>query len=197
MAADVGERAAADRVMPESECPCAVGHVILGVHAAVPPDLAEFATCDHFAREAEHRVAEIVETHLRLHAGPLGGIGHFAGVGGERRQRLFAIDVLARRDRRQRHLLVQRIRRRDAHDVDIGIGDQRPPFRGRTREAERGGGLRGGQVVDVGDRMQFQLVGQVEDTRRRGVPKCVRLAHEAAADEADAKLWFGHVRSPC
>ena len=82
MTADVGERAAAGRVMPESEWPCAVGHVILGVHAAVSPDLAEVASGDQFAREAEHRVAEIVEAHLRLHASRFGGFGHFAGVGG-------------------------------------------------------------------------------------------------------------------
>jgi hypothetical protein len=47
-------------------------------------------------------------THLRLHAGRLGGV-HLVGVDCERRQRLFAIDVLARGDRRQHHLLAARL----------------------------------------------------------------------------------------
>ena len=83
MTADVGKRAAARRVVPEGEWPGAVRHVIFGVHAAISPDFAEFTSGDHFAGEAEHRVAEIVETDLRLHAGRLGGLGHFANVDGK------------------------------------------------------------------------------------------------------------------
>ena len=142
MAADVGERAAAGRIVAEGEGSVGVGHVVLGVDAAIAPDLAEFAGCDHLAREAEHRVAEIVEADLRLDAGRLGGLGHLASVGRERRQRLLAIDVLAGGDRGQRHLLVQRVRRGDVDEVDVGIGDERAPVAGRVRKAERGGGLR-------------------------------------------------------
>ena len=197
VAADVGQRAAAGRVVPEGERSGGVRHVIFGVYAAVSPDFAEFAGGDHIAREAEHRVAEIVETDLRLHAGRLGGLGHFASVDGEGRQRLLAIDMLARSDRRQRHFLVQRVRRSDVHDIDIGIGDERAPVRGRARKPKGCGGLRGGLVVDVGEGVHLRLIGKVEDLRRGRVAESMRLAHEAAADEADAKLRFGHVRSPC
>ena len=61
---------------------------------------------------------------------------HPLGVGERRRHRLFAPDMLARFERRDRHRRMQRVRRRDRDDVDSRVGDQRPPVGGRGLEAE-------------------------------------------------------------
>ena len=71
-------------IMPEGERSCRVRHVVLGVNAAIAPDLAQFARLDHFARQAQHGVAEIVETDLRLDAGAFRSLSHFPGVRCER-----------------------------------------------------------------------------------------------------------------
>ena len=55
VAADVGERAAAGGIVAEGERPGGVGHVVLGMNAAIAADLAEFARGDHFARKTEQR----------------------------------------------------------------------------------------------------------------------------------------------
>ena len=54
-----------------------------------------------------------------------------------------------------------------------------------VREAERRGGLRGELVGPVGDGVQHELVGQVEDALRGGEAEDMGLAHEAGADQAD------------
>ena len=186
VAAEVGERAAADRIVAEAERARRVGHVVLGVDAAVAADLAELARRDHLAREAEHRVAEIVEADLGLDPGRFRRVGHLAGVRGERRERLLAIDVLAGGDGRERHLLVQGVRRGDVDEVDLR--DRRPACASRrvaAGEAERRRRLRRELVGAVGDGVQHELVGQVEDARRRGEAEDMGLAHEAGADQAD------------
>ncbi len=93
--------------------------------------------------------------------------------------------MLAGGDGGQRHLLVQRVRRGDVDDVDIGARDQRAPVAGPLGEAERRGGFRGEGVGAVGDGVQDRLIGQIKDARGSGEAEDMGLAHEAGADQAD------------
>ena len=185
MAADVGERAAAGALVAEGEGRRGVGHVVLGVHAAVAADLAELARRDHLPRQLQHRIAQIVEPDLGRDPRRLGRLGHLARLRGERGERLLAVDVLARGDRREGHLAVQRVGGGHADDVDPRIGDHRPPVRRGAREAElrrrRGGGLFG----DVGDGVERHVEGEVERPGRRGVGEGVGAAHEAGSDQPE------------
>ncbi|MPL79712.1 hypothetical protein SDC9_25596 [bioreactor metagenome] len=123
MAADIGERSAPRRIVAEGPGAGGIGHVILGMQPAIAADLAQFAGRDHLARQPQHRVAQIVEADLRLHCLRRRRIGHLARLGRARRKRLLAIDMLARGDRGEGHLLVQRVRRSDVDHVDLGGGD--------------------------------------------------------------------------
>ena len=187
VAADIGQRPAARRVVTEGEGPLGIGHVVLAVETAVSANLAELAGRDHLLRKADHRVAEIVEPDLSLHASGLGRVRHLARVLRRRREGLLAMDMLARSDGRQRHLLVQRVGRGDVDRVDRGIGDHGPPVGRRVRETESVGGARGALFRDVGDGVQNRRHRQVEDLLRRGIAEDVRLPHEARADQADAE----------
>src|SRR5690606_8939323 len=102
----------------------------------------------------------------------------------------FAIDMLAGGNGGQGHLLVQRIRGGDVDHVDLGVRDHAAPVGGGMGKAEIGGGTGGGVLGDVGDRMQFQLVRQVEDLLRAGETEDMGLAHEAGAGQADTQDGF-------
>ena len=53
-------------------------------------------------------------------------------------------------------------------------------------------GAFGGLGRDVGNGVQFQIERQFEHARGRGKAEHMGLAHEAGADQADAKFGFGH-----
>ena len=190
VAADIGQRAAARRIVAEGEGAGRVGHVILGMDAAVAADLAQFPRRDHLARDMDHRVAEVVEADLRPDPRRFGGLGHPKGVCGQRGQRLLAIDMLARGDGGQRHLLVQGVGGGDVHDVDLGVVDHAAPVGGGMGEAPAVGGAAGGGFGHVGHGMQRDVMGQVEHLLRGGEAEDMGLAHEAGADQAKAEFRF-------
>ncbi len=194
MAADIGQRPAARRVVAERVGAVRIGHVVFAVNAAIAADLTQFAGGDHVPGEGQHRVAEIVEADLGLHASGLGDQGHLQSIGGQGRQRLFAIDMLAGSDRGQRHFLVQGVGCRDRDQIDLGVRDDGAPVGGGSGKAQRPGGAGGGFGGDVGDRVQVQVVVEFEHARRRGEAEHMGLAHEAGADQADVQARFGHVR---
>ncbi len=66
--------------------------------------------------------------------------------------------MLAGGNGRERHLLVQSVRRGDIYNVDDGIGDHLAPVGSRARKAQRGGGFRSDLIVDVGQGVQFDFV---------------------------------------
>ena len=66
--ADIGQRAAARRIVAEGVGAGGVGHVILAVDAAIAADLTQLARRDHLAGQNQHRVAQIVEADLGLDA---------------------------------------------------------------------------------------------------------------------------------
>ncbi|MPL79713.1 hypothetical protein SDC9_25597 [bioreactor metagenome] len=64
-------------------------------------------------------------------------------------------------------------------------------------KAEIACGAGGGLLGHVGDGVQLEPVGQVKDLLCRGEAEDMGLAHEAGADQADAKNGFvRHVRNP-
>ncbi|MCY1302665.1 hypothetical protein D9M70_523360 [compost metagenome] len=102
--------------------------------------------------------------------------------------------MLAMRDRGQRHLLVQEVRRGDVDDVDIRIGQQLAPVGSRLAEAELAASPFSALGGHVGDRNEIELEGQVEDPRGNGEAERMGLAHEARADQADPEFALaGHV----
>ena len=146
----------------------------------------------------EDRVAEIVEPDLRPDPCRLGGLCHLQRIRRQRGQRLFAMHMLACRDGRQRHLLVERVGGGDVHHVDLGVLDQGPPVIGGVGEAElRRRPLRS-LDGDIGQRVHPEPDRQVEDPRRGGIGKGVGHAHEARADQADIEFRFRcHRHAPC
>ena len=84
---------------------------------------------------------------------------------------------------------MQRVRRGDVDEIDGGIGNQRPPVAGGVGEAERVRSICGHLVVDVGENIEHRDSGRSK-TPAAAPKACEWLAHEAAADEADAELRF-------
>ena len=80
--------------------------------------------------------------------------------------------MLAGLERRDRHLGVEGVRRRDRHDVDLGIGDKRPPVAGRPGKAE----LPGARLRQSGVGL-----GEVHEPRRGPSPKTGATAFQASA----------------
>jgi hypothetical protein len=108
--------------------PAGVGHVILGMQAPVAPDFAQLSGCDHLARGGQHRVAQVVEPDLSLHPFGFRRQRHLQRIGGEGRERFLAVDMFSGGNRRQRHFLVQGVRRRDRDQVDLGVRHDPPPI---------------------------------------------------------------------
>ena len=119
---------------------------------------------------------------------------HALGVGERRRHRLFAPDMLARLERRDRHRRMQRVRRRDRDDVDRRIGDQRPPVGGRGLEAELVGAPPREPLLDLAQHDAPHDRRVAEHRLDAGPGERVALAHVARADQSDADRV--HDRSP-
>ena len=135
--------AAAGGIHPEVPRRRRVRHVVFGVDAAKGHDVADLAAGHDVAREGHERILDVVEPDLGFDAGPFRRLGHVSCLCGGRSQRLFAMHVLAGGNRRERNGRVECIRRGDADDVDLRIGDQRAPVADRARESEIARGCRG------------------------------------------------------
>ena len=133
--------------------------------------------------EAEHRVAEVVEADLGFHALGLGCFGHLARICCERREGLFAINVLACCGRRQRHLLMQRVWRRDRNKVNLGIGHKGAPVACTLLKAERLRRTRCDSSVSVGDGVKNEIKGKFENPWSAGKAEDMGFAHEASANQ--------------
>ena len=192
VAADIGQRPAARRVVAEGIGAIGVGHVIFGVGPAIAADFPQLARVNHGFCVDKHGVAQIVETDLRLDPPRLGGVGHFGRIGGQRRQRLFAIDVLARRNRRHGHFLVQRVGGGDVDQINRGVSDQGAPVGGGMVKPQPLARLFRRLGRDVGDGMKVEIIGQVEHPGGRGKAEHMGLAHETGADQTDGQAGFGH-----
>jgi hypothetical protein len=115
-------------------------------------------------------------------------IGHRGGLAGVQGRRLLAQHVLAGRERRRDHRVVQIGRQRDHHRIQVGLLEQL----GGGREAQRTGAAR-----------QLTPALGIEIRDRRDVPSAagqkalgVPLAGPAAAHDANPKLMVRHGRRP-
>ncbi len=94
------------------------GQPILDISCVDDPNVAEFASFDHFARLAHHRIAGVVQSHRKnqpLCARELDQLGRFSK---RRRQRLVADDVYARFEERFCDREVQVVRGDDDDGLD-------------------------------------------------------------------------------
>ena len=167
---------------------CRVRHVVLGVNAPKRDDLPNLAATDDLARELQHRVAQVAEPHHRAGAGRGRRIAHRPRGRGVHRERLFAVDRLARLDRGEGHLGVERVRGGDRHDVDVRIAGELPPVSGRPLEAERIRGAAGRRLAGVREQAKLRLEAKIEQSSHRTERVRVALPHEAGADQPDARL---------
>src|SRR5215470_1181705 len=88
------------------------------------------------------------------------------------------------------------VRRGNADHVHPGVGDQSVPVAGRSGEAKITGSRRGSIGSHIGQQLERGLDRQAEYGARRAVSQSVRLAHEARADESDAKRFHSEPYYP-
>ena len=138
MRADVAHRAQLSGPLG-LEAPVPVGRLrepVLQVAAVDVPDLAQLACADARARLLHDRVEADVEVRAVDEARLLGALEKLRRLLGGQRERLLADDVLAGFERRQHLRVVEVVRRREVHDVDLLVGehglvrlvDRRDPF---------------------------------------------------------------------
>ena len=95
--------------------------------------------------------------------------------------------MLARLQRRDRHLGMEGVGRGDRHHVDGGIGDEGAPVAGGAREAELLRFPLGKILRGFGQHGEMRPLHIAEDGRDRIPGERMALAHVAGADEADAE----------
>ncbi len=126
--------------------------------------------------------------------------GHFLGFGQAITQRPFAIDVLARADRRLHDLQVKRHFYRDGDDVDLRRRNQLGDVGEGPWQPGHGGGRFGAGFVRVGDTNDFEGLG--ESAQRGNVAACGPAPARLHADDTDPEALFRHgvpfsFASPC
>ena len=115
------ERAAASRASrtsPAERC-LRIAEIVFLEAARKVDRIAQLACLNDRARQSYHRVAGIVEANCRFRTGVSGCQIHRGGLGAVKPQRFLAVHVFAGSDGSKHHLLVQMIRRTDAHHVDF------------------------------------------------------------------------------
>ena len=188
VAAQIGQSPAARRIMAEGEGTVGVSHVVLGMQSTIAANFAQFPCRNHLPRQCEHRVAQVVESHLRTDSCFLRSVSHLARIIGKRRQRLFTVNVLPGSDRGKRHFLVQRVGCGDRDNVDFGVIRDVTPIGRRTHKAVGPCRTMCCYPVNVGNCVEFDVHRQIENPRCGNKPECMGLAHESGANQADLKL---------
>ena len=131
VAADVGHRAVTPRrIVAKGPRLRRVRHIALEMNATKTEGMANFSRVHDLVGEPDERVAQVTEADDRLGMSLGCGVFHFLRVRRRCRQRLFAPHGLSRGKGRQRHWLVQGVRRRNRDHVHSGIGYERAPVPG-------------------------------------------------------------------
>ena len=123
MAANIGQGPAARWIMTEGIGRARITHIILGMYAAIAANVTQFSARNHLAGQRHDRVAQVIEPNLGFDPCRLCRNGHLLCVTRQGGQGLFAIDMLARRNRGHGHFFVQRIWRGDIDHIYIGVFD--------------------------------------------------------------------------
>ena len=110
-----------------------MAEVRLDVH-----DRAELAAIDQPLGLDQGRLEAPLVADPEYEAALAAGAHHLPGVGGEKRERLFAEHVPAGRSRRQDLGFVQRVRRREDYGPDRRIGERLLEARGQGQAMLRG-----------------------------------------------------------
>ena len=115
----------------------------------------DVASSNGHASLLDERIPAVVERDRMDDAGAFRFVEKRSCLGAGHRQRLVGHDVLAPGDRGTGHRVVQVVRRRDVHDVDTGVVEQRLEATVASRNTERlrlvasRGVARGGKRHDV------------------------------------------------
>ena len=184
MAANIRKSAAtACRVQPPGPRNARISHEIFRMDAAKVSDFSNFTAVYDVFRQPDHRVLEIVEANSCLDILLLRCQRHFQTIGGAGGKRLFAINMFARIDRRQRHFLVKTVGGGDVDEIDCRIGYQVAPVAGRMGKAQLFRGFLRRCFINIGQRVQLDPHGQIEDAIDVGQRQRMGLAHKARPDQ--------------
>src|SRR5579871_5445872 len=178
--ADVADRAQGP-ALRRLDAPVVVGveeQPVLPVTAVHERHRSEVAAPDQGAGVLQHRIEADVERHGVDQSAGLRRADEVRRLGRRHRQRLLAHDVLPGGERGPRRGIVERVRSRDVHDVQLGVLDQAPVVAVRPGDEERRRlALRGG----LGAPRQRDNLDEAEPAERFDV----RRADEPGADHAD------------
>ena len=182
MAANIRQRAAACRIMTKTIRGGGIGHVIFSVDTPIGIDFTKLTLGNHLPCQFQHRVHQVIETHLCFDPCGLGSFGHFQRILGQRRKRFFAIDMLSSSNRSKCHFFVQSIGCGDIHQADVRIIDQVAPvccgaFKPKTLPRR----LSQWQIC-IGNQIHFEPDGQIKYFFGGGKAIDMRLTHKPRSD---------------
>ena len=143
------------------------------------------AAVEQRPRVEDGRVLEVVVSHQGAHPGARRRVRHLLGLAEGHPHRLLAVDVLAGRDRSQRHLVVQGVRGGDGDQIDRRVLHEGAPVVRRPGETELRRRILRLRERYVAEHLQQRARHVAEDGLHRAEGEGVALAHEARADQSD------------
>ena len=181
MGAEVAKRPAAAEGFRAAPGPGQVRVVIkpLIKGAAKAHRFANIAPGDNLLCQQRRRRFDVVKGHHGLHPRAPCRLRHLLRLLLIDRQRLLAIDMFTRRDRRHRHCVVQMVRRGDIHHINLRIVYQLAPvavglFRPQFRRVAFGH-----RLILIRQRVEMRALGQIGiEHRRATVSVSVCLPHK-------------------
>jgi len=188
MGSEVPHRAISVTFRPPGRWQLGIGIEILGMLAAKPGDVTDLAIFNQLSCELRSRCADIVETdHVDAAIG-LGGGNHRLGIIKRGTERLFAKYRFFQGECGLGDRPMGRLRGRDDDGLDSGIGDQCLPVISRAFVAEFFGETLSGLWCRACDHLQTWTQRRLKNRADRGHRDRMRLAHIAAANNADADV---------
>ncbi len=163
--------------------------VVLIVQRAIVEWPADAAFVDDLFGQRNGGHAAVAERNHVGHARLFDRRHHFLGLAGVHGQRFFANNHLAGLRRRNHNVVMQHVRHAHVDQVDVGPGDEFFPIELHRFPAPRGRELF--QLVLLlwpsATHLQHRLVFTRKEVIDLQIGVRMRAAHEAAADDADAK----------
>ncbi|VGP58892.1 hypothetical protein SB00610_02822 [Klebsiella quasipneumoniae subsp. similipneumoniae] len=188
MGAEVAKRPAAAEGFRAAPGPGQVRVVIkpLIKGAAKAHRFANIAPGDNLLCQQRRRGFDVVKGHHGLHPRAPGRLRHLLRLLLVNRQRLLAIDMFTRRDRRHRHRVVQMVRRGNIHHVHQRIVHQFAPVTVSLLRPQLHRMTFGQRLILIRQRVKIGALRQIGiEHGRATVSVGVRLAHKTGADETN------------